>query len=143
MKVVHEPQYVADDGKSFSTEAECLAYEEAERKRLANITYWKIYSGFDCTEGRGFGSGTLVQLSFKDMAKEYMLDYCFKRLGSPVCYVQGVSPARNWTLTEITKEEFDAGMDVYIGSSKRAAGKIKLSISQKNNGHDFIDQPIA
>src|ERR1700758_4959570 len=98
MQVETRVQYIAVDGQAFNREADCLAWEEELRKRAANYTYWQIYCGFDCTEGRGFGSGLLVELPFKDMAHEYMLDYCFKSYGSPVCYVQGVSAAPSWRL---------------------------------------------
>jgi hypothetical protein len=126
MRIETIPQYIAEDGKKFDTEAECVAYEAAERKRLANITYWSVYYNFDCTEGRGFVSGALYEVPTNDLAHEYMLDYCVAKFGRAVCYVQGVSAAPAWRLTQIDKEKFDAGMSVGIGDYRRDAPQIKL-----------------
>jgi hypothetical protein len=126
MKVDTRIQYIADDGTSFNREADCLEYEADCKRKAENTTYWSVFYNFDCTEGRGFASATLFEVPSKNLAFEYMLDYCVGWLGSAVCYVQGVSPAPAWKLTEISKERFDAGVSAGIGDYQRPAAKVVL-----------------
>lgn len=125
MKIESKPVYIADDGKEFFSEAECKQYEAEQAK----TTYWRITHGPDLTEGRGHYGLTFVTFPYQGYvgAEDYMLDFCFKRFGPKVEFVQGASEIRNWSFERVQRADFERNdSETYIGSTRSAAKKFKL-----------------
>lgn len=101
MKKVTKEVYEAFDGKVFDNEEDCLSYE---KKNQIGALYCLVY-GPDLTEGRGYSRSLYIGITANGthwgdhlMAAEYI---AYVLCGSPVDFVQGCSPMRNYTLTKV------------------------------------------
>ena len=102
-------KYVADDGKKFDTEKECIEYEE---KNLN--CYWLINFNPDLAEGTRFCSHIEINtsnLTNSDYdAERYLKDWCYRHIGAPVAFVMGASlvvsasPIDNYEVIKSTRE---------------------------------------
>lgn len=104
-KKVEKTIFLAEDGKEFLTEKDCLFYEEKVLKRLKNIKYFGIYHGADFTEGRGFFSYSLVAVDMEYCQKEWVEMYCQLRFGQKIDWMYG-TPAQVWEISSIEEKDY-------------------------------------
>jgi len=100
MKTVTKNVYVADDGKEFTTEAECLSHERAKRTLAQRLRLLKVYSishGFDATEGKGYFAKTFI---ISDAKFQVVLQYCFDKFGPILRPWYGDSFFEEWIISE-------------------------------------------
>lgn len=107
MKTEKREVYISDDGKVFETVEACQAHEReeaAKARRIANLKVWLVSSGFDGTEGRGYGCVTYI---ITDTGLPEILQYCFDRFGQPLTNWYGDGYYEAWRLhqKEMTAEE--------------------------------------
>jgi hypothetical protein len=90
--------WIADDGKSFATEAECATHEKAvlaRKQALAKLKVWRVTHGFDETEGRGYFSKTLI---VTDAEKPVLIQWCLDKFGPPLSPWYGGGFYEAWLL---------------------------------------------
>lgn len=129
MQTTTQEVFIADDGKVFTNKGECEHYE-AEYKRLEAAThYWQVIHSPDLTEGRGmFGLSLFKFVYFGRFAEEHMQDFCHKRYGPRVEYVQGASEIMNWSLRKIDKAQYERqGQEARVGDSRSVAKYYELA----------------
>jgi len=129
--------YISDDGKEFTTEKECLAYEKATLSRLKNISYFTVRHGPDLTEGRGLYGLTFIAVETTDhLAYEYATNYCISKYGSCIAYVQGVVPTINWVLATCSEDVWKARKERYakVGDYSYKSNEVFLSYGEKIDG---------
>jgi predicted dithiol-disulfide oxidoreductase (DUF899 family) len=81
MKIETREVYVAEDGKIFHKEDECLAYEAElikNRKALGKLKAYRINYAFEATEGRGHQKNDLI---ITDCSEMELLHFCFETYG--------------------------------------------------------------
>ena len=84
MKIVKQNVYISEDGKTFTSEEECIAHEKrvAEtQRRLEKLQVHTVRHTFDSTEGRGY-YGTTHILTDQDLP--LVIQYCLDRWGEPL-----------------------------------------------------------
>lgn len=105
MRTVTSTVYEATDGKVFVTEKECLEYEEHILNRTKMLFYYSVLASADTTEGRGFMSRYVFAVEHT-LHYEAVLDYCFRHLGPPIVYVQGVAATQGWSVKQVDKDDW-------------------------------------
>jgi hypothetical protein len=131
MKVENKPVYIAEDGKEFTDEAACKAYET----ELAKTTYWRVVHSPDLTEGRGHYGLSLFKFMYGGYMnpEEHMMDFCYKRFGNKVEFVQGASEIRSWMLERVQSADFERkDQSASVGCSRTAAKKFRLQFGKDN-----------
>ncbi len=100
--------FTAEDGKEFLSQAECLNYEKNVLSVLKNIKYFSAVFNPDLTEGRGCQNIVyLAVINYDSCASLRALKYMMDSHGSPIAYVQGKSPTKNWSIPmEIDAKKF-------------------------------------
>lgn len=111
MKVIKRTiqTFVANDGKEFSTEAECLAYEQ---NILHKIKYFCVDFDFDLTEGRGWQNNAyLAVVPVRDAdPKDIAIEFALRNYGCGhylVSGVQGYGAQKTFHVREISKKAYD------------------------------------
>lgn len=135
MKVETRATYIADDGKSFETERECLAYEEQQRERETLTTYWVVSSRPDLTEGRGWQERTYLEVyGITYPLQTAVEDWCYRNFGRPMAFVMGVAPMESWRLVKIDRNEFLKPAPASIGDSKYGYKVVYLVMGKDEKG---------
>lgn len=100
--------FVAKDGKEFLSQTECENYEKNVLELKSKIKYFHSFCCPDLTEGRGFYRKIYFAVLEKDYCHfERALKYMIDKYKSPIEYVQGVAPMRNWSVPkECTEKDF-------------------------------------
>lgn len=126
-------KYIADDGTSFDTEQECLQYEETMRKRAEHTHHFLVIHDADLTEGRGYFSQSMFSfVCYTSLFEAHMRDFCYKRYGPSVQYVQGVSEIPAWILSKIDKDRFDTAQHFQSpGMNKKETRRYKLKFNDE------------
>jgi len=99
MKVENRKVYIANDGKIFEKEKECIDYE----KKFANLRYTKVYAYPDLTEGRHgprYIGVVKTNIPFGDI-KLLVEHWCYKKFGSRCEFVQGAQGIPSWRVGDI------------------------------------------
>jgi len=143
MKVTTQTTYTANDGKMFTDEKACLAYEAALAAIEKNVTYHRVLHKPDTTEGRGWYGCTYLKVYGPQggyCLEELLHDYCFRTFGRPVQFVMGVAPIAGWILSTdtITKEDWIAARDGHretrVGDYSYEATTAVLRMGAKETG---------
>lgn len=98
-------KYVADDGKEFKTEAECIQYENDNLNYHWEIAY--ISSSANSIDDKSFYRVYAPNIDSSDeVVKLYIEDWCHSMCGgSPLTFVNGI-PARKYEVRKISRAEF-------------------------------------
>ena len=138
MKKETMTQYIADDGTPFNRQEDCEKYEQELALRQKRTTYWRVVTGADLTEGRGYYKLKLIECygpEYESTAKMLMEDWCFRILGRKAVFVQGVAPMENWILSQISLKYFNQpNAKIQIGDYSYPAEKIKLIMGDRETG---------
>ena len=129
-KIVKQVEtFIAKDGKEFLTEKECIAYENKQETIYKNIKYFRAYSNPDLTEGRGlYGNLFIAVLCTNYLHQERALKYMIDKFKTPIAYVQGVAPIKNFSVpSEITKEDYEKAQAGKVGDYYNKSEKIFIS----------------
>ena len=129
--------FIAEDGKQFDVENDCLQYEEELKKKKVNTTYWKVYSKPDTTEGRGHYQLEMLEVYNPEAfpkTKIWVEDYCYRKYGRPIAFIMGVSPMLNWYIVEIDVNEFNTKAHTRVGDYSYDAIRRSLTISKNEEG---------
>lgn len=131
MKVIKRTiqTFVANDGKEFQTEAECLAYEQ---DILHKIKFYCVDFDFDLTEGRGWTNNAYLavvpvrDVDPKDIAIEFaLINYgCGHYL---VSGVQGYGAQKTFHVREISKKAYDEHKGIQWTAYKNIPEQLLLS----------------
>jgi hypothetical protein len=131
MKTKTSTIYIADDNTEFTTEKDCIAYEEQIEKRKKFTTYWNIVFSPDLTEGRGYYGSVHVEFYNEAFywinSRSWIEDWCFQTYGKRIDYVQGVSPMENWKVYDITREGYLNESFTQVGDYKYPSKRLKLT----------------
>ncbi len=98
MKTEKRDVFVADDGKVFDNPDACQEYERkiaANMQRIDGLKVYKVVSGFDTTEGRGYHRTTYI---ITDASFSVVLDFCFDRYGRPLSGWYGDTFYEQWII---------------------------------------------
>jgi hypothetical protein len=77
--------------------------------------YWQVMHTPDTTETGFCMCKTYIKTEWKGFPaqqyqeKEIVEDFCYKKFGSKVAYVQGVAPTLAWCVTQISESDYDTG----------------------------------
>lgn len=131
MKVIKRTiqTFVANDGKYFQKEAECLAYEQ---NILHKIKYFCVDFDFDLTEGRGWTNNAYLavvpvrDVDPKDIAIEFaLINYgCGHYL---VSGVHGYGAQKTFHVREISKKAYDEHKGIQWTAYKNIPEQLLLS----------------
>lgn len=114
MRSAQQTVYIAEDGKSFTSEEECKHYEDTVLKRLQRISYFLVRFHADTTEGRGY-MGMHVLAVEHVFPHHAALQWCIKHAGNPIQYVQGVSSTPGWDLQVANRSHWDDARSGKLG----------------------------
>ncbi|MBM7715366.1 hypothetical protein MXL46_11305 [Heyndrickxia sporothermodurans] len=93
--------FITKDGRKFFTEEEAKGHEE----RLSITKAYKVSYGPDLTEtGRLSKIGYLI-VEARWSNELWAEDWLYRKFGSRIVFVQGVSPTVNWSFQRIGLEE--------------------------------------
>ena len=136
MKIETKQVYISDDGKTFPTEAECVAHEKVIADHRKNTTYWVVRANADTTEGRGHNTLYLIEAYTPGWIEPrvWMEDWCYRNLGRKVDFVMGVSPIESWILYESDAKRYMSDLGASIGSTSIPPRRISLTIGPKEEG---------
>lgn len=123
--------YVAEDGKEFKTEQECINYEKTLIEKEEYKKYYKL--GFNPDTGEGmveFKSSTCICVESLHKGKHLAAldDFLYETLGKRACYFYGnfTQPMDAWRYKETNKEQFNTSPN-------------KLWLKQKQESLHIID----
>jgi hypothetical protein len=143
MKVKETKVYIADDGKTFTDEVDCILYEKKLEEERANTTYWQVVHTPDLTEGRGYYGLTFLKVKkvkYISMRK-LVEDFCYRTLGRPMAFVMGCSLMENWILTESTETDFNKkDGHISVGDYSYAAKYMKLELGSREEGLIVVNE---
>lgn len=95
MKEITTVVYEAEDGKKFTDQGECEAYEKELIRQKRYTQYFEVGSCQDLNEGRGFQVITAFKLTRIDEDLAVLALTEFLAMGRPLIqYVQGVDPVK-------------------------------------------------
>ena len=136
MRTITQKVYIAEDGKEFTTEFACKAYEAQLKADEKDNTYWKIIYQPDLTEGRGHYGLFFVRVKKCEhiRARVMLEDYCYRILGRPVAFVQGCAAIENWRIFESNREAYVAGGKIKVGDYSYDGERIELALGEKESG---------
>lgn len=101
MKKEKRTVYVTDDGKVFQNENRAIEHEQEtlrKERAVAKLKVYKVFHGFDDTEGRGYFATTVI---VTDTSKPVILQWCINKFGNPLSSWYGNSYYEAWVLNEI------------------------------------------
>lgn len=121
--------YIASDGKEFLSQNECEIYEKNVIEVKSKIKYYHSICSPDLTEGRGYyGAIYFAVYDTTYCPFERALKYMIDKYGSPIAYVMGCSPMRNWSVPkECTEQEFIGKAGTRVGDYNYKAEQIFIS----------------
>lgn len=96
--------------------------------------YWAVYHNADLTETGRLRNKTYIKTVWggfpaqQSAEREILEDFCFKRFGSKVVYVQGVAATAGWALHESTVDEFEAARPLKWGGYTTKTEQLTLGI---------------
>lgn len=135
MKKETRAVFIADDGKIFDDEKDCQKYEEAIKKREKKTSYWIVTHNPDLTEGRGYYGITFLEVYGPEHGAElWVRDFCFRKFGRPIAFVQGVSAIANWSLSKADREKFLQGGSTSVGDYAYKADTLRLICGKREEG---------
>lgn len=129
--------YIANDGTPFENQAGCEAYEKKQAEIEANTSYWQVTHGPDLCEGRGYCGLLLIQCYVTGYLnlENLILDFCFRKFGRPVAFVQGVAPMENWIVRRTDRKKYlEPNVKIRVGDYDYPAKRIKLVMGEKEDG---------
>lgn len=127
--------YRAEDGTIFEEKKDCEKYEADIKAREKKTSYWSVSCKPDLTEGRGLNSLMLLEVYGPEYdADLWVKDYCYRNLGRPIAFVQGVSATPNWTVSKITREIFLKKCETKCGDFKYNHSIHKLVKGKREEG---------
>lgn len=98
--------------------------------------YWFVNHNADLTETGTHMNKTYIKTVWEGFPaqqaaeREILEDFCFKRFGSKVVYVQGVAPTVGWVIYESTVEEFEAALPIKWGGWATKTFKLIMGIGK-------------
>jgi len=101
------------------------------------VKYWVINHDADITETGYCMRRTYVKSNWtgfpaqRTHEKEIMEDFCYKRFGNKVVYVQGIAATLNWEVDEIAQEIYEKTPPVRWGGYKTKTMKLELDIGNR------------
>lgn len=121
--------FVADDGKEFETESECIIYET---QILDKIKYFCVDFDFDLCEGRGWTNNAYIAvIPVRDTnAKDIVFEYALRNYGDGHYLkpgVQGYGAEKTFYVREISKKTYDAHEGIQWPAFKSEPEQILLS----------------
>jgi hypothetical protein len=102
-----------------------------------NVKYWVIHHDADLTETGCSMCRTYVKSNWvgfpaqRTLEQEILEDFCYKRFGNKVAYVQGVAATLSWRVDEIVKEVYDKANPVRWGGYNTKTMKLELDIGNR------------
>jgi len=128
---------IADDGKEFDSETECIVYEAKQKEILKNTTYWRVVTSPDLTEGRGWYGTWYISIYNDTLSCDEMLlqDWLFRVKGRPIAFVQGVALIANYIYRKIDADEyFNNRTATNVGDTKGVIEIISLKQGPGDKG---------
>lgn len=126
MKTIKTKVYEAKDGSLHSTSEECLKYEAS----LPNYEYFKLSHSVDLTETGYFMSFTYIRVNTNgfDISFTFRLlsDWCYRKLGNSVDYVQGCAMCHAWRLDFSNEKEFKESKGISWGGRLNFGKQVTL-----------------
>ena len=122
-KTITITEYIAEDGTIFDNEKDCVNHDKIKR------TYFRVLTGADLTEGRGYMKCMTVKVSGyygEEIPRGILMDYLHRTYGDEVGYIQGTSAMMNYIVQPSTKEEFEKGFKVSCGDYSYPSTKLEL-----------------
>jgi hypothetical protein len=104
---------------------------------MNNVKYWVIHHDADLTETGCSMCRTYVKSNWvgfpaqRTLEQEILEDFCYKRFGNKVAYVQGVAATLSWRVDEIVKEVYDKANPVRWGGYNTKTMKLELDIGNR------------
>lgn len=143
--------FEAIDGAIFESEADCKAHEADLAKEKGRVSYWLVWHGADCTEGRGMFQCTFVKFRYgagysHHSHEALMTDWCFDKFGKRTAFVQGVQPTDNWTLFTTTEQAYTdhkPGRHKHFFHYKK---EVEFAINRPNGSsytYDYTEREIS
>jgi hypothetical protein len=128
--------YETEDGRVFTDEKEAKKWEETLEQEKATTSYWSITHAPDLTEGRGYYGLTRVKviraLWNEHLFKGMLEDWCYKKFGPKVAFIQGVAPMQSWFLSEIDVKEYnDKNATASCGDNRIKATSIVIAFDRE------------
>lgn len=124
--------FTSKDGKEFLTEQECVNYETNVLEKLKNIKYFKYCTSRDLTETGMFYRHNYAAVyiagydsCYYEVLLQYLLDKHNGKLLS--VNVQGYGVTSNFSIAEITKEQYFAKVPNKWGGHNTNTEQILLS----------------
>jgi hypothetical protein len=131
MKVIKRTiqTFVANDGKEFQTEAECLAYEQ---DILHKIKFYCVDFDFDLNEGRGWTNNAyLAVVPVRDAdPKDIAIEFAMRIYGRGhylTSGVQGYGAQKTFHVREISKRAYDERRGIQWTAFKNTPEQLLLS----------------
>lgn len=107
-----------------------------EVTKMNKERYWVVNHNADLTETGAHMNKTYIKTKWEGFPaqqaaeREILEDFCFKRFGSKVVYVQGVAATVGWVIYESTVEEFEAARPIKWGGWATDTFKLILGIGK-------------
>jgi hypothetical protein len=145
MKEVTRTIYEADDGTIFDSAEACKSHEAAAVERERRTTYWRVTHGPDLTEGRGWYGALIIEayVTGYGPVNAMVEDYCFRKFGRKVAFVQGCAPTENWRIVQIDKDKAAKDHEARVGDYSYPAKRVKLVVGPKETGLTEATPPEA
>lgn len=140
MRTITQKVYIAEDGKEFTTEIACKAYEAQLEADEKDNTYWRVIHKPDLTEGRGHYGLIFVKVKQCECINTRIMieDYCHRTFGRPVAFVQGRSAIENWRILESNKDAYIAGGEIKVGDYTYKGKRLDLTLGIGDSGLTII-----
>lgn len=140
-KEITKTIYIANDGKEFLTKEDCEKYETFVKETLSRIKYFCINCNPDLTETGYFQHKIYVAVFsehylYEDIAFEWVLRKFGHLLGESV---QGYGFQPRFSVSEISKEEYETCSPTEWGGSKLKSERIFLSPKYVDGFPENID----
>lgn len=110
--------------------------------------YWIVNHDADTTETGFPTKRTYVKTIWQGFPAqqfaelEIVEDFCFKRFGAKVAYVQGVAPTPNWTVKICTEQEFETARPIIWGGIPTPTVRLVLGIG-KNEKTTILEELLV
>lgn len=140
-KKVTKIVYIANDGKEFLTEEECKKHETFVEKTLERIKYFCVRCHPDLTE-TGYFQHKIYVAVFSEHCfhKEVAIEWALQKFGSLLGEsVQGYGFQPRFSVSEVSKEEYENCPPTEWGGSKLESDKIFLSPKSVEGFPENID----
>lgn len=101
---------------------------------MNRIEYWRVDHHPDLTETGSRTQRTYIKTIWDgfESHQAYVIniieDYCYKRWGNKIVYVQGVAPTPNWIVRESTEKDFISAYPIKWGGYPGKTEQLILKI---------------